>query len=141
MLPRSRSPNFRRQKQRSSLSNRNNLPRRKHSRAKDSARPSDFRRYDLSTVRPPSRLDVGRFLRAASRRSHFVANGPEVMEDGPEERFLQKRNAGRTAGAVFRADRALDQFDVAITPLLQAFIEIGHELEQDRNFGRRFVEL
>src|SRR5437763_2718236 len=79
--------------------------------------------------------------RRNATRSHLVSDRPEIVKNRSEKRFFQKRNAGRTAGAVFRANGALDQFNVAISPFLESFVEIGHQLEQDRNFGRRFVEL
>src|SRR5438128_719514 len=65
-------------------------------------------------------------LRDSSPRSQFVPNRPEIVKDGFAERLFQEWNAGRSACSLFRADRALNQFDVTITPFLQSFIEIGH---------------
>src|ERR1700730_18835744 len=69
-----------------------------------------------------------------------MSDRPEIVKYLFEERFLQKWHARRSAGAVLRADRALDQFDVAIAPLLQSFVEIGHQFEKDRKLGSAFVE-
>src|SRR5438105_799307 len=73
--------------------------------------------------------------RQSGSDSHLVPDRPEIVEDRFEERFFEKRNTGRTAGAFFRANGAFDQFDVTITPFLQSFVEVGHQLEENRNFG------
>ena len=41
---------------------------------------------------------------------------------------------------MLRADRSLDQLDVPVAPLLQPFVEIGHQFEKDRAFRCAFVE-
>ena len=43
-----------------------------------------------------------------------------------QETFPSKTAHLAIRQSLFRADGALDQFDVAITPLLQSFVEIGH---------------
>src|SRR5437763_7119614 len=76
----------------------------------------------------------------AATELHFVPDRPQIVEDRSEQRFFQKRDAGRAARAFLRADRSLDQFDVPVTPLLQSLIEVGHQFEQNRAFRRFLVQ-
>src|SRR5437763_13555195 len=69
-----------------------------------------------------------------------MPDGPEIMENRLEERLFQKRHAGLSASSMCRANRSLDQLDVSITPLLQSFIEIRHQLKKGGNFWGSFVE-
>src|SRR5436309_13311401 len=63
--------------------------------------------------------------------SKAMPDGPQVREDGPEQRLLQELDPRRAAGALLAADGPLYQLDVPVTPFLQALVEVRHQLEQD----------
>src|SRR5262245_2604157 len=72
--------------------------------------------------------------------SEFVSDRPEVREDWVEEAALQELDAERAAGAFLVADRALDELHVAVFPLLESLVEVGHQLEEDRERRNSLVE-
>ena len=70
-----------------------------------------------------------------------MPNHPEVREQGTEQRLLEELDAERAARARFVADRAFDEFDMAISPLLESLIEVGHQLEEENQVGPGLVQV
>src|SRR5581483_10717588 len=105
--------------------------------------PGDYEMFRSRAAQNALRLEAppGRKPGLSSPRSlHFMPNGPQIVEDRFEKRFLEKRHAGRSAGAFLGANGALHEFDVPVPPFLKAFVEISHQLKQNGAFGRGFIE-
>ena len=60
-----------------------------------------------------------------------MADGPEIGKDRLEQGLLEKGHPQRPAGAVLFPDGAGDQDHVAVAPLLESLVKIGHQLEEE----------
>src|SRR5262245_10210410 len=69
-----------------------------------------------------------------------MTDRPQVREERMEQRLLEELDAERSSRARLVPDRALDELDVPVSPLLHPLVEVGHQLEQDRDVGPRLVE-
>ena len=59
-----------------------------------------------------------------------MPDGPEIGENGLEQRLLEEVHPQRAARSVLRADGSFDEFDVPITPFFKATVDRRH-LDRD----------